>query len=141
MTDLMRGCIKEDSVVKKNEDFQDIQSGTSDSILASLYRRILKVHAVEMRSFDKMLVEYVNKVHGAAASIKDRTSIRSNLYKELLKDKITFKVFIKGLRVLGIKKFDIMVRLYLPNGQTTLHEKSVILDEDHHEQPSSTNQE
>jgi len=116
---------------KDTRPFDDIiTTGTSDSVLASLYRSILHDLQIKLYRFDQLLVNYVAVMHRSATNIKDRTSVKSNLYKELLKSKITFKVFMKGLRVLNIKKFDLVVRLHHANGTITTHEKSVVLEED-----------
>ena len=56
--------------------------------------------------------------------IKDR-----ELYEELLKSTMTWKVFIKGLLFINVKKFDIKITLYHANGSITNHNKTVVLDQ------------
>lgn len=112
---------------------EQISSGSSDSVLASLYRSILH-NLLNAAQFEERVTRYVIRHFKSASNIKDRSSIRSQLYKELLSDRITFKVFMKGLRVIGVKGFDLRISLHHANGNTTVHEKKVIMDVDDNEQ-------
>jgi hypothetical protein len=60
-------------------------------------------------------------------NIKERSSARGNLRKELMRPVMTWKVFCKGLRFIKIKRFSIIIRLYHSNGIVTDHEKHVQL--------------
>ena len=108
---------------------QEIKSGSAESVLASLYRKILRDLGISMSRYDTLLMKFVKRIYANKPSIKDQTTIKSNQYKELLKEKITFKVFMKGLSVLNFKKFDIIIRLYHHDGTTTVHERTVIVND------------
>jgi hypothetical protein len=106
-----------------------IKTGPSDSVLASLFRTILMDLGITAIRFEKLLDKYIIQAK-LPNNIKDASSQRGNLRKELLKTTMTWKVFIKGLMFLNVIKFDISVKLYHPNGRLTEHIKTVRLDRD-----------
>ena len=89
---------------------EDIRNGTSDSILASLYRTILNGLGIESPRFQVMVGKYVNRVT-PLDKVNEISSIRGYLRKELLKSTMSWKVFVKGLLVLSVKRFDIALHL------------------------------
>lgn len=105
----------------------DIRSGSADSVLASLYRSILD-SLMGQAAFSNRLTAYVMKTYRHASNLKDRASIRSQTLKELMSDKMTFKVFMKGLQVINVRRFDLIIRLHHENGLITEHQKSVAID-------------
>lgn len=106
---------------------KEIRTGTTDSILASLFRTVLADLGINVNRFNTLLNKYI--VHAnIPMNTKEISSVRGNLKKELLKSVMTWKVFVKGLLFLGITKFDITIRLYHANGRITDHAKSVTLD-------------
>jgi hypothetical protein len=110
------------------ESLKPIKTGTSDSVLASLFRSILFDLNVNIPKFNHLLSRYfINR------NIKTNTdtinSLRGNLKKELLKDSMSWKVFIKGLSFLSIKKFELEIKLHHSNNLITKHTKIVIIDD------------
>ncbi len=105
----------------------EIKTGTSDSILASLFRTILHDLGITATRFNILLEKYIIKA-GIPKNVKDISSQRGNLKKELLKNTMTWKVFIKAMIFLNVNKIDIRIRLHHPTGTITEHHKSVILD-------------
>lgn len=58
---------------------------------------------------------------------KDQSSARGNLQKEILKADMSWKVFTKGLRFLGVKSFEISITLHHTNGRISKHTDHVNL--------------
>ena len=112
-----------------NEFGPVIKTGPSDSVLASLFRTILMDLGITAIRFEKLLDRYIIQAK-LPNNIKEASSQRGNLRKELLKTTMTWKVFIKGLMFLNIIKFDVSIRLHHPNGRLTEHTKTVRLDRD-----------
>jgi len=91
---------------------EQIITGDSDSILASMYRAILFNGNVQAPNFEKMLVRYIQRVYREASNIRDRTSLKASLFKELMADRMTWRVFVKGLRAINITQFEIIIRAH-----------------------------
>jgi len=58
--------------------------------------------------------------------IKERSSARGNLKKELDRDTMTWKVFLRGLEIIGAKKLKIQLTLTDSNGLEKSYEKVVV---------------
>jgi len=104
-----------------------IRSGGQESVLASLFRSIIFDLGIGIERFNVLVERYMVRAH-LPTNLKEASSVRGNLRKELLKPSMSWKVFIKGLKFLNIKKFDLNVTLYHASGRTTEHSKVVILD-------------
>ncbi len=120
---------------------EPIKSGTADSVLSGLYRKILFDLNIDFTRFNHLTEQYIIRA-GLARHAKETTSVRGNLKKELLHDRMSWKVFIKGLNFLRIVRFDITIRLYHHNHKLTEHTKSVMLytHEDTHDQSTQSGQ-
>lgn len=106
---------------------EKIKYGGTDSILAALYRKILDdIHLRDVSAFENLLVRYIGKTYRNISNIKEQTSVKSNVRKELLKTKMSLKVFIKGLRVLNIRRFEFIIRIEHANRTVTQHSLPVI---------------
>lgn len=97
----------------------EIWNGTSDSILSSLYRGILIDLGFEETRWKNLVDRYVQKVmipakydltniendkDLQAKVLEDISSTRTNMYRELMEPTMTWKFFLKGIPVLGVKK-------------------------------------
>lgn len=105
---------------------EPITGGSPDSVLSSLYRKILLDLGIDLVCFNRLTDQYISS-SGLARYAKETTSVRGNIKKELLYDKMSWKVFLKGLTFLKIVKFDISVKLYHQNKKVTEHTRSVEL--------------
>ena len=103
-----------------------IKSGNDDSILASFFRTILFDIGIETGKFNILLEKYIKRAH-LPNSTAGSSSTRNNLKKELLKPTMSWKVFIKGLVFLNIKKFELTIVLHHSNHHRTTHTKVVSL--------------
>ncbi len=115
-------------MVKELRPYGDeITSGSTSSVLSSLFRRILNGEGLTLTRFNTMMDKYI--MRGMRdSSIKDASSKRGNLKNELLQDTMTWSVFIKGLHFLGINSFDVEIKLYVHNGDDSSHFESAILN-------------
>ena len=105
-----------------------------NGILANLYRKMLVELDVGPGRFSDFLREYViDPRNGIAQTPKDLTTARGNLMKELSRSGMTFKVFLKGLRFLQVRRLDFCVMCYDYAGGTSIHKTLIDLGgrEDH----------
>lgn len=105
---------------------KEFHSGDSDSILASLYSRILIDLQIDLTNFNYKLQKYFEKYK--IQSTLNRATARNNLRNDLFQPKISFKTFIKGLVILDITEVTFTVKLKNRKGEVTTHAKHVVLD-------------
>lgn len=98
-----------------------------------------------LSAWDRLMNQYINDARNCVPrNKKDQSSARGNLQKELLKPEMTWKVFLKGIRFLGITSFEINIIAKHANGKQTIHSHSVnlgtpvMLPPIENEQPSDT---
>jgi len=102
----------------------------ANGVLARLFRIILLDLNVTPSRFGSLLQHYIlDPRNGVADNKKDQTSARGNLTKEFYKPQMTWKVFLKAMRFLRIKKIVFVVELHHsgPGDKTTLHSTEVNL--------------
>lgn len=91
---------------------EQFKSGNSSTVLAYIYRAIL-IHAnISFGQFDLLLTEYIQRLFKKSNNVKDRTSLKAGMIKELMSDRMSFKTFIKGVRALKFTKIDFHIRLH-----------------------------
>ncbi len=110
---------------------RSVNTSSTDSILGGLYRNILSTLGLEnMMKFNTLMENFLRDPrNGIPANIKDRSSARGNLKKELLRNHMTWKVFCKGLRFLNVPRFEISICLHHRNGDKTFHKTTVVIDD------------
>lgn len=105
-----------------------VVSGGSDSILAAVFGDIKYLVAPTTDRWNQFMTAYLrDPKNGIAKNMKDQSSARGNLAKELLKNKMTWKVFCKGLRFLNIVSFEFVIRVKHKNGIITEHSRQISL--------------
>lgn len=76
-----------------------------EQLLASQFRSLVRARNMTPELWDTLLDAYIVKTLGARGrsldANADRTSLRANLSKELMQPVITWKVFLKGIELLG----------------------------------------
>ena len=83
-------------------------SGTSGVILASLFRTIMHEMGINNEKFNYLMLRYLDDPRNhVPRNIRDRSTVRGNLKKQLLKTTMTWKVFCKGLMFLNIRTLDL----------------------------------
>lgn len=100
----------------------------TDTLLALFFKEIMFRLGVNTQHFMRLIADYITKAN-IPANIKEISSTRGNLKKELFKNTITWKVFIKGLSFLHVRRFTLGIYLHHQNGKVTEHKKSVNLDD------------
>ena len=97
-------------------------------ILARLYRQVLMDLNVNPNRFQILLTE---AALNAKRSVKNGNVSKyftvGNLRRELEKPAMTFKVFMKGIKLLKVSKLKISIELTHASGKRSLHETSVDL--------------
>lgn len=109
-------------------------TSSTDSILGFLYQKILDQMGFGEGGFEagfNRCMEYflADPRNGIPANIKERSSARGNIRKELLRGSMTWKVFCKGIRFLQVPRFTITICLHHRNGDKSFHEHTVVIDE------------
>lgn len=100
----------------------DKRLGETNNALARLFRTILKDHQVGYDQFSKSITNYLNREQmNAPRSKKDQSREKGNLVKELSGNSLTFKNFIKGLRVLNPVSAELTITLKWRRGAETVH--------------------
>lgn len=116
-----------------------ISTGDSQSILSRIFRNFLhQLTNAEISNtlsgstfdvFNTMVERYILSSmryrHSNITNIKETSSIRGNLKKELLKSSMSWKVFIKSLKFLGVRKFEIRITIHT-NARKTFVEEQVV---------------
>lgn len=112
--------------ILKEKDKRSDQTYGIGGILSSLYRRILadwNVGTVEWGRFmHRYLTDPMNIRHNKPGA--DQASTRANIAKELLDDRMTWKVFCKGLVFLRFSRMRFSVELTRGN-KTLVHSIAV----------------
>lgn len=116
---------RDNKIEKILDKIESVEEGT---ILASLFRKIVRELGINPGRFSQLIDVHVNKINVKAkkhAYIK--TTFRSQVVNKLISESITWKVFIQGiLNVLNIPKMKIHVELYHRNSTKTTHSITVI---------------
>lgn len=110
----------------KQKTLPKIRTGSSGSVLASLFRTIRWDIGLDTKRFDVLLEQYIIKTRLPSDS-RNKSVTRSTLKKELTKDKMSWNIFIKGLVFLNVKKFDLSLTLHHANKTKTIHTTTVVL--------------
>jgi hypothetical protein len=87
-------------------------SGTSGVILASLFRTIMHEIGINHEKFNYLMLRYLDDPRNhIPRNIKDRSTVRGNLKKQLLKNTMTWKVFNKAMMFLNIRTIELVLLL------------------------------
>jgi hypothetical protein len=94
----------------------------SQGVLTRLWRNILKDCRVMPATWARLMTNYLNDPrNGIPAEGKKRSSDRNNLNKEVARLDMTWNVFFKGLKVLGVQRFKIEITLEWKGRDPTVH--------------------
>lgn len=109
---------------------QPITSGGVGSVLALMFRRILKELGLDSKDrYDSLMMRFIQR----ATLLPDpekKVAMRQGLATELLKESITWKTLMRGLEFLAIDRFRLAVILHHRDGTESTHSiDSPLLDE------------
>jgi hypothetical protein len=94
-------------------------SGTSGVILASLFRTIMHEMGINNEKFNYLMLRYLDDPRNhIPRNIRDRSTVRGNLKKQLLKTTMTWKVFCKSLMFLNIRTLEFNLSLEHSNNDS-----------------------
>jgi hypothetical protein len=99
-------------------------------VLAYLWRTVLLERNISFGQFDTLCMRYIQRARRAQSSSKLANYFnRSNIFREMSRPIMTFKVFVKAMQLIGIKRMKITVEL---EGHilTTTHSATMTLGEE-----------
>ena len=103
-----------------------VRSGGPGAVLARLFRTVMfDLGITENDRYDSMMARYIQKARLLPDAAKQEAA-RIGLSKELLKESITWKTFLKGLEFLYVKQVDFSLTLER-NGALSEHSHSFLL--------------
>ena len=117
-----------------NEILEDPKKGVNKThgtpgTLARLFRTILLDLNIGGFQFAVLMTKFLTDPRNRIPDNKrDQTSNRGNLNKEFQKDRMTWKVFCKGLRFLQFVRFRIIIEGERVNGSVSRHQVDVNLE-------------
>lgn len=90
----------------------DKQIGQATGLLAAIWRQILRECKVDDEKFDMLMQQWINNPRNRIPNdAKKRSSARGNLAKEMFRDDMTWRVFLKGIRFLNPRSIRFHVTL------------------------------
>ncbi len=99
-----------------NNGYPEIRSGTADTVLAGLWRIILKDERIDPARLDDLINQYSRKMTNVDA--QTRTQWYGNVASDLKADQMTWRTFKRGPMVLGAKRMEITLILHHLNCRT-----------------------
>lgn len=111
---------------------EDITSGIAGSILSGLYRTVLHELAIEESRFENLVQKYITRQLPELKS-KTQSSIKTNYSGELLKSDMTWRVFIKGLKIINVDEVDIGFQLWFNEDKPSIATMQHLVLKDRHE--------
>lgn len=103
---------------------QRIKAGPVGSVLANLIRGLLGNAGIDQDSYNRLIERAAQR-----PSRKESVSSLMSLGKELLREGITWKTFLKGLDFLKIKRFEFIIAIYLDDGRELHFADSYLLNQ------------
>lgn len=113
--------------VMKRVVFSDKEVNTNN-VLSDVYSAIMGEMGVTQKRFVELMALYISRANIPRDSA-GIASVRAMLQKELLKEGISWKVFVKGLLLLDVRQFVFVIQLKHRRGNFTEHRCSIILDQ------------
>lgn len=95
-----------------------VRAPAPKGVLAKLFRKLCVALDLGAFGWQQLMQQYLdNPANGVKNNPKDRATARGNLNKELIRETLSWKVFLKAIRFFGAVRADFTVRLELPNGK------------------------
>jgi hypothetical protein len=107
-----------------HKESNNIQNGSPNAILSRMFKKLCYDRGITPDSFNALLERYIVRSN-LPRNLKSISSVRGNLRKELLKDTLSWKVFIKGLCFLNISRFDLVLRVHWGGSDKNIQEFSL----------------
>lgn len=102
--------------MSRTDHFQEIRTGTSNAILAGLWRRILSDHGIGPTRLSDIVNQYCLKIKDIDSVVRQQYC--GNVITDLCSDQITWLTFKRGLASLGVSKATLVFTLHHLNCRT-----------------------
>ena len=80
-------------------------------VLAHMWRSVLELCQIKLIEFDRHTVNYITLARRQQSTPKIANYFnRSNIFREMSRPTLTFKVFLKGLQLIGVGKFTLSIK-------------------------------
>ena len=118
---------------QNTEDYTKFINGSTAATgaggkLSGFWASILQDRNIGPDQFDEYCLKFVNRARRDLENSKIASYFnKGNLRRELTSPTMTFKVFIKGLRVIEVKSFKLSAELVFVTGKVSLHQIEVDL--------------
>jgi hypothetical protein len=113
-------------VLRSPDRLQNEVKGVS-GVLAHLWRKVLAERSIGLVQFDSLCAQYIIKARRQQTSSRIANYFnRSNIFREMSRPTMTFKVFVKAMQLIGMKRLRITIELE-GRGFTTRHSTSIML--------------
>lgn len=100
--------------------------GQARGMLAKLYRIVLRDLNVNIYDFERYMSSWLdNPINNIPKYGKERSSERGNVIKEVERENMTWRVFIKHIRFMKIKHMHIQISLTGADDKVTVHNYGV----------------
>lgn len=119
---VMRRVFLDPTLPKETRDISK-----TDNVVSVIFHDLMFALQIDTRHFMNLIADYIVK-SDVPINTSEVSSARGNLKKELFKSSITWKVFIKGLMFIRVKRFEIGLYLYHQSGKMTFHGHKIHLD-------------
>jgi len=87
---------------------RQIKTGSVNNMLTRLFIEMLKNMGVDSIMYENRIDQYITNA-GLPKNMKELSSVRGNIKKELAKSSMSWKVFLKSMVFLGVKQFNLSV--------------------------------
>ena len=96
-------------------------------LLALIWNKIRSDRGITVQTFMRRALNF--KVYGGERTPVQLTRDRQNFVRAVFKTAMSFKIFIQGLRAMGIAEIDIIVVARTKVGQETVTSTTVVLEQ------------
>lgn len=108
-------------------DLQKIKIKEAGATLSALRERILADLNISENRFELLLSQYIAQAKKVAGSKEPRHTTRSGWRRELEKETMSFKTFVRLMRFLNVVQFRVIAELNHDEGHVSIHETAVDL--------------
>lgn len=99
----------------------------SQNLLTKLFRQVLVELNIGAKTFEPLVKRYLRDPHsGIADDPTARNNHRGNLMKELASNDMTWRIFLKALRVIGVSEFELALSIKRRSGGQDVITKHII---------------
>lgn len=99
------------------------------SILAAGVRGFMMLYNMNLFTWNRLMIDFQNDIrNNFPTTPKEITSMRGNLQKEISKERISLKVFLKAMRLFQVRRLEIRFTFHVRGKAPMVHESHVDFD-------------